>query len=41
MDKKEYADNERVVVLNALKEEYNSIHSKKNLLKDHNEILKE
>jgi hypothetical protein len=37
-----YADNtDKEATLSSLKEEYNLIQSKKNLLKEHNEIIKE
>jgi hypothetical protein len=35
------ADNEKESYLNILKEEYNTIMQRKNILKDHNEIIKE
>lgn len=34
-------ETDKQTTLSALKEEYNLIQSKKNLLKDHNEIIKE
>jgi hypothetical protein len=34
-------DSEKEGILSALKEEYNLIQSKKSLLKEHNEIIKE
>ena len=36
-----YADTDKEAILSALKEEYNLVQSKKNLLKEHNEIIKE
>jgi hypothetical protein len=36
-----YSDVEKEALLNSLKEEYNLIQSKKNILKEHNEIIKE
>lgn len=36
-----YSDVEKEAILNSLKEEYNLIQSKKNILKEHNEIIKE
>jgi hypothetical protein len=35
------ADSDKETYLNILKEEYNAIMQKKNILKDHNEIIKE
>jgi hypothetical protein len=39
--KKDFYDPEKEATLNALKEEYNYIQSKKNIVKDHTEIIKE
>lgn len=35
------AENDKETYLNMLKEEYNTIMQRKNILKDHNEIIKE
>jgi hypothetical protein len=40
-DAKREIDNEKVLILNGLKEEYNSIQSKKPILLDHTSIIKE
>ncbi len=41
MNKKEYGEVDKQQILSSLKEEYNLFQSKKNLLKEHNEIIKE
>jgi hypothetical protein len=41
MNKKEIAETDKEAILSSLREELNLIQSKKNLLKEHNEIIKE